>query len=268
MIPVYHVDVFTSELFRGNPAAVCPLANWLPDKLLLAIAMENQCPETAFCILGRDPMPLRWFSPRTEVPLCGHATLATGFALLTLDPRRHQIEFETASGHLRVERAGHRYALDLPAIDLGDPLPEELSRRLLANLGIPSTSGNCFGNNRHLVVILENPCDVEQAQPNFPELMALDSRDILITAPGIKHDFVSRYFAPSIGIPEDPVTGSAHGLLVPYWSKRLGRKVLRARQCSPRGGELSGEWQGDRVRLEGDCRLYLRGEILIDGTAC
>ncbi len=266
MIPVYHIDVFTSELFQGNPAAVCTLTKWLPDELLLAIAKENQCPETAYCILGHDPMPLRWFSPRTEVPLCGHATLATGFALLTLDPDRRQIEFETASGRLSVERAGAYYALDLPAISLGNPLSEELSERLLSILGIPSAAGICFGNNRHLVAILENPSDVERARPDFPELMALDSRDILITAPGIQHDFVSRYFAPSIGIPEDPVTGSAHGLLIPYWSKRLDRQVLSARQCSPRGGELSGECRGDRVRLEGDCRLYLRGEILIDGT--
>jgi PhzF family phenazine biosynthesis protein len=265
MIPVYHVDVFTSELFRGNPAAVCPLSDWLPDELLLAIAEENRCPETAYCIMGRNPTPLRWFSPRTEVPLCGHATMATGFVLLTLDAERRQVEFETAGGRLRVERAGTRYALDLPAIGLGHPLAQDLSGRLLACLGLPSAAGTCFGNRRHLVVILENPEDVEQAKPDFAGLIALDPRDVIISAPGISHDFVSRYFAPSIGIPEDPVTGSAHGLLIPYWSERLGRQVLNARQCSLRGGELSGERRGERVHLEGDCRLYLRGEILIDG---
>ncbi len=262
MIPLYHVDAFTNELFHGNPAAVCLLDTWLPDPMLVSIAFENQCPETAFVLYKKDPAPLRWFSPRTEVPLCGHATLAAGFVLLSLAPGRHRVDCTTASGTLSVERVNRHYALNLPALPLGTPMDEAASRTLCAALRL-ETPGRCHENPRHRVCILGDEDAVVGIRPDFEALTAADGRDVIVTAPGRTYDFVSRYFAPALGIPEDPVTGSAHGLLIPYWSRQLGRTKLHARQCSERGGELTGEVIGDRVRLEADCRLYLRGELLI-----
>ncbi|MHB1542971.1 MAG: PhzF family phenazine biosynthesis protein [Gammaproteobacteria bacterium] len=266
MIPLYHVDAFTTELFHGNPAAVCLLDEWLPDATLASIARENQCPETAFVLNREDPLPLRWFSPKTEVPLCGHATLATGFTLLMLEPTRTRVDFTTASGALSVERAGRHYALDLPALPLGTPMHETIARPLCEALRLDAL-GLFYENPRHRVCVLANEDAVLGISPDFTKLTAEDTRDVIVTAPGRTHDFVSRYFAPAFGIPEDPVTGSAHGLLIPYWSRRLGRPRLRARQCSERGGELTGEVRGDRVWLEADCRLYLRGELMLGSEA-
>ncbi len=263
MIPLFHVDAFASELFHGNPAAVCLLDSWLPDEMLQAIAFENQCPETAFILNGEDPSPLRWFSPKTEVPLCGHATLAAGFTQLTLAPERSRVDFTTASGLLSVERAGRHYAQDLPALPLGSPMNEPDSLLLSEALGL-KTTGLFYENPRHRVCVLADESAVVGIRPDFSKLMTGNGRDVIVTAPGQTHDFVSRYFAPALGIPEDPVTGSAHGLLIPYWSGRLGRPRLRAFQCSERGGELTGEVHGCRVRLEADCRLYLRGEIALE----
>lgn len=264
MIPFYHVDAFTSELFRGNPAGVCLLEHWLPDELLAAIARENQCPETAFVLYREHPAPLRWFSPRVEVPLCGHATLSTGFVLLMLDPTLTRVDFTSASGMLAVERAGSHYAVSLPALPLGKPMRDGVAESLKAALGLTAPA-EFYESERYRVCILGEETAVRALRPDFDRLAAPDARDVIVTAPGEKHDFVSRYFAPALGIPEDPVTGSAHGLLLPYWSQRLGRGRLRARQCSERGGELTGEVHGDRVVLEASCRLYLRGELLLGG---
>ncbi|EQD56988.1 PhzF family phenazine biosynthesis protein, partial [mine drainage metagenome] len=190
------------------------------------------------------------------------ATLATGFTLLTLEPARSRVDFTTASGPLSVERAGRHYALSLPALPLGTPMPETASRALCEALRL-GTAGLFYENPRHRVCVFADEETVLGIRPDFARLVTEDERDVIVTAPGQTHDFVSRYFAPALGIPEDPVTGSAQGLLIPYWSSRLGRTRLRARQCSERGGELTGEVRGDRVWLEADCRLYLRGELML-----
>lgn len=259
-LPLYQVDAFTDRVFAGNPAAVCPLEGWLPDETLQAIAAENNVSETAFFV--PDPGPeadfaLRWFTPTTEVPLCGHATLASAFVLVTiLEPERPSVRFSTkASGILTVSRTGDRLAMDFPAKLCH---PTEPDPALNAALGRAPVA--LFGGPEPLAVY-EREADVATLAPDFPALERLVGSFITVTAPGDTVDFVSRVFGPALGIPEDPATGAAHCLLAPYWAERLGRPALTGRQLSARGGEIGCRVVGDRVELSGKAALYLVGAI-------
>lgn len=262
-IPLYQVDAFTEKRFHGNPAAICPLDHWLPDSVLQSIAAENNLSETAFYVRSEDygaPVALRWFTPAVEVDLCGHATLAT--ALVILDVRREivadAVEFETKTGKLTVHRDGNRYALDFPA---RPAVPCEVHPDLTAALGAAPTE---ILAARDYLCVFSHEEEVKALTPDMAKLAALDRFGMIITAPGSNCDFVSRFFAPGKGVPEDPVTGSAHCTLIPYWAKRLGKNWLHARQISARGGELWCELRCERVRISGHGVLYLTGEIEVD----
>lgn len=263
-LPLYQVDAFTNRLFAGNPAAVCPLDTWLPDATMQAIAAENNLAETAFFVIkGDGDYDLRWFTPAIEVDLCGHATLASGFVVMTkLAPQNTTVRFHTKSGPLTVSRDGQQFALDLPS---RPPLPAVMPDRIRAALG---------GNPKHILAaakylaVYETAEEVAALTPDFATLKSIDKDGVVVTAPGPDArlgacDFVSRYFAPHAGVDEDPVTGSAHCTLVPYWAQRLGMTALHARQISARGGELHCELKGDRVSMAGDAVLYLEGRIHI-----
>jgi PhzF family phenazine biosynthesis protein len=258
-IPIYQVDAFASRVFTGNPAAVCPLESWLPDVQLQEIATENNLSETAFFIPDGDAYQLRWFTPAVEVDLCGHATLATAYVLFKeLGVTTPQISFRTKSGELIVHRQDDRLALDFPSRppdtctvhpDLVRALGREPEKVLAA---------------RDYLAIYRSEDDVRALQPNMELLASLDRFAVIASAPGREYDFVSRFFAPAKGVPEDPVTGSAHCTLIPYWSTSLGKRHLRAYQASARGGELWCEDCGRRVRIAGNAVLFLRGTISLD----
>lgn len=266
-IPLYQVDVFADRLFAGNPAAVCPLERWLPDVTLQAIAAENNLSETAFFVAeppgGDADFLLRWFTPATEVELCGHATLASGWAVYErLGWTRPVVRFRTLkAGLLRVERRQDAFWLDLPRRrpEPQPAVPEALARAL----GAQPVALLAQGSN--WLVVYESARTIEGLKPDFAALRALPALGFCVTAPGSRgsEDFVSRYFAPAAGIDEDPVTGSAHCLLVPYWAQRLEREVLEARQASARGGRLRCRLEGERVWLSGGLQPYLNGEIEI-----
>jgi len=255
-LPLYQVDAFASRLFAGNPAAVCPLSQWLPDTTMQAIGAENNLSETAFFVPRNGDYDLRWFTPTIETDLCGHATLASGFVVMTrLAPQRKEVRFHTKSGLLVVTRRGDDFALELPA---QPPTPKTMPARILDALG--RKPAQVLAATKYLVVY-ESEAEVAALQPDLAVIKDADRDGVIVTAPGRDCDFVSRYFAPHAGIPEDPVTGSAHCTLVPYWSKRLGKKTLQARQISQRGGELACEDRGDRVSVAGNAVLYLEGRI-------
>jgi PhzF family phenazine biosynthesis protein len=255
-IPIYQVDAFTSTLFSGNPAAVCPLEEWLPDNQLQAIAAENNLSETAFFVGGKGRYALRWFTPTTEVDLCGHATLAAAFIIFEyVDTSLPVVEFDTKSGALNVDRDGAMLSMDFPARPgAACTAPEDL----INGLGAPP---NEVYLARDYLAVYESEETIKSIKPAMDRLLAIDGLGVIITAPGKKVDFVSRFFAPKAGVPEDPVTGSAHCTLVPYWSKRLNKKMLHAHQLSSRGGELFCEDLGDRVKIAGNAVLYLEGTI-------
>ena len=260
-LPVFHVDAFASKPFAGNPAAVCPLAGWLDDGLLQAVAAENNLSETAFFVPAGDHYELRWFTPRCEAKLCGHATLASAFVVLQiLDTGCASVRFETRfSGALTVFRDGDLLAMDFPA------LPPWISAAspavLIEGLGrVPAAVVQIEDN---YFAIYEAEEHVRLIRPDFRLLEKLHPAGVAITAPGDDADFVSRYFAPSYGIPEDPVTGSTHCSLAPYWAQRLGKTSLHARQVSERGGEMWCEVRSARVILKGNAVLTLRGELMI-----
>lgn len=257
-IPLYQVDAFTSEIFHGNPAAVCPLEKWLPDTTLQNIATENNLSETAFFVPRENEYDLRWFTPTVEVDLCGHATLAAAFVLFNeLAFSGNEIRFHSRSGVLTVARNGDILTLDFPSRP-----PEKCNtpEALVRGLGKAPTQ---VLKSRDYVAVFDSAEDVKNLQPDFAALKALDCLGVIATASGKDCDFVSRFFAPKAGIDEDPVTGSAHCTLIPFWAGRLGKAKLFARQISKRGGELFCELAGDRVRIGGKARLYLRGEIFI-----
>ncbi len=262
-IPIYQVDAFASRVFSGNPAAVCPLDSWLPDAQLQAIALENNLAETAFFVRKGDRYHLRWFTPAVEVDLCGHATLTSAFVILNeLRAPADRVVFDSRSGELIVTREGDLYVLDFPsrppaqcAVDAG--LADALGAQPELVLGA-----------RDYLVVYRSEQDVRALRPNMERLSHVDKFGIIATAPGTDSDFVSRFFAPRQGVPEDPVTGSSHCTLIPYWSKRLGKKKLFARQISPRGGELWCEDRGDRVHIAGKAVKFLTGTIeLAEGMA-
>lgn len=255
-IPIYQVDTFTSELFRGNPAAVCLVNLWPNVEVMAAIAAENNLSETAFIrITDTDPQ-IRWFTPTQEVNLCGHATLAAGMIWLTHQkPDQASVTFQSPSGPLRVIRDAGRWQVCLPleafsAISAIASIEQALGCSILALFA-----------GRDYLAVLDNEERVRTVKPDMAKLLALDLRGVCVTARGSECDFVSRFFAPKYGINEDPVTGSAHCMLMPYWAQKLGKTNLSARQLSSRGGELSGRIEGDRVWLAGGVVEYLEGRI-------
>jgi PhzF family phenazine biosynthesis protein len=255
-LPFYVVDAFTTRLFHGNPAAVCPLEAWLPDALMQQIAAENNLSETAFLVSQANGWRLRWFTPTVEIELCGHATLASAFVLAQLEPARTQFSFYTLSGELTVTRNGELFTLDFPARVL-TPLPreQELAKILGTEVLAVTDAANTW------ITELRDADTVRQLKPDFRSILTLDCRALVITARGDDCDFVSRFFGPKVGVDEDPVTGSAHCGLVPYWSAKLGKHTLQARQLSARGGELLCELRGDRVLMSGHAVQYSAGRI-------
>jgi PhzF family phenazine biosynthesis protein len=261
-VPLFHVDAFTDRPFSGNPAAVCPLKAWLDDELLLAVAAENNLSETAYFVREGDSYRLRWFSRRCEVSLCGHATLASAFVLLTiLEPQQESVRFQTRSGLLTVTSQGDLLAMDFPALaPWGCPNPPQ---DLIEGLGARAGQVKVLQVEDNYFVVYESEDEIRSVRPDLSRLERLHPAGVAVTAAGKDADFVSRYFAPSYGIPEDPVTGSTHCSLTPYWAQRLGKSMLHARQVSQRGGDLWCEVAGDRVVIQGKAVLTLRGSLLM-----
>ena len=257
-LPIYQVDAFTDSLFGGNPAAVCPLEAWLPEKTMQAIAAENNLAETAFFVREGTDYALRWFTPTVEVDLCGHATLAAGQIVFRfIEPERDSVSFRTMNaGALVVSRRGDMLALDFPA---RPAVPVDPPPGLVPALG--GAPREVLRARDHLVVY-GSAAEVAALDPDLAALAKVDCWAAIVTAPGESGiDFVSRFFAPAQGVPEDPVTGSSHCTLVPYWAHRLGKTQLEARQLSRRGGALSCALDGDRVSIAGRAVLYLEGQI-------
>ena len=257
-LKLYQVDAFTDRPFAGNPAAVVPLEEWLPDATMQSIALENNLSETAFFVC-RDSgaYDLRWFTPAQEVDLCGHATLGAAWVLFNqLGFAGAVAAFHTRSGLLRVERDGDRLVLDFPA---QPPVPGEIGD-VAGAIGL---SPEVVLRAPYGVAVLDSEETVRSVHPNLARIASLDTPELIITAPGGDSDFVSRFFAPAAGIDEDPVTGSAHCILIPYWADRLGKKEMFARQVSARGGALWCAMKGERVSIAGDVAPYLEGTIRI-----
>ncbi len=256
-IPIYQVDAFTNVPFRGNPAAVCPLGAWLPDPTLQAIAAENNLSETAFFVGGQGRYELRWFTPAIEMDLCGHATLASAFVIFEkLERGLGEVEFDTRSGPLRVSRREGWLYLDFPA--RAPELPAEVP-------GLTDALGaqpEVVGLARDILAVFARAEQVRALRPDHARVRAL-GRAVIATAPGGDCDFVSRFFAAPHGIDEDPVTGSSHCTLIPYWSRRLGKQKLAARQLSARGGELRCEDRGERVLIGGQAAHYMEGTLCV-----
>lgn len=256
-LPIFQIDAFTRSRFGGNPAAVVLLDETLPDEVLQSIAAENNLSETAFVQRGDGEFRLRWFTPLVEVDLCGHATLASAYVLFEIGWAADEVHFETASGCLTVRKTDGLLGMDFPALP---PEPVLLPEGLSSALGRRPAEVLLA---RDLMAVFESEEEVAALRPDFEQLTRLDGLAVLATAPGKEVDFVSRFFAPKVGIPEDPVTGSAHCSLTPFWAKRLGKKILTARQISSRGGDLLCEERNDRVIISGSAVEYLRGEIVI-----
>lgn len=257
-IPLYQVDAFAGRVFSGNPAAVCPLESWLPDATMQAIAAENNLAETAFFAGSSGRYELRWFTPLAEVDLCGHATLASALVVFRfLEPSLAEVRFDTKSGPLSVARDGEELALDLPSRP-PQACPEPAG--LFEALGAAPRE---LLKSRDCLAVFDSEEEVRSLRPDMERLKRVECFGVIATAAGREADFVSRFFAPAIGVPEDPVTGSAHCTLTPYWARRLGKTRLSARQLSARGGELACEQRGERVRLAGRAVLYLEGTITL-----
>ena len=260
-IPYFQVNAFTSRSFGGNPAGVCPLEDWLPDELLQRIAAENNLSETAFFTKAGDRFHLRWFTPALEVDLCGHATLASAYVLFNeLGYREHTVRFDTRSGLLAAKRGKDSIEMDFPS---RPPAKCSAPDNLVRGLGRKPAE---VLKSRDYLAVFETPAEVASLKPDMDRLRQLDCLGIIVTAPGEKVDFVSRFFAPQAGVPEDPVTGSAHCTLIPYWAERLGKAELFAEQISRRGGELVCRNAGERVAIGGRAVVYCRGELEIAGA--
>ena len=252
----HQIDAFTDQPFRGNPAVVYRLDAWLDEELMQRIAAEHNQAETAFTVREGDGWRIRWFTPACEVPLCGHATLATAHALFDLfgEPGE-RLDFVCLSGALAVARENGRLVLDFPAMWL-EPAP--LAEQVAAILGHRVLEVRA---GKELLAVLESEQAVRDCEPDLAALAKLPGLGVIVTAPGVRHDFVSRYFAPGIGIDEDPVTGSTHCILTPYWAERLGKHELSAYQCSARGGELHCRLEGERVKIAGQAVLVASGTL-------
>lgn len=257
-LTIYQVDAFTSKLFGGNPAAICPLETWLPVETMQELAAENNLSETAFFVKEGEGFHLRWFTPEYEIDLCGHATLATAFVLFNhLNYREEVIRFQTKSGLLEVRKQGDLIELDFPS---RPPTPCEAPDALLKGLNIQPSK---VLKSRDYFLVYEDEALIKQIVPDFSYLNQLDVVGVIVTAASVEVDFVSRFFVPNSVIGEDPVTGSAHCNLIPYWSKKLNKTALTAKQLSAREGELFCEYKGDRVTMAGNAVLYLKGEYYL-----
>lgn len=256
-IRIFQVDAFATRLFEGNPAAVMLFDAFPDDSVLTALGAENNLAETAFLVPEGDDFRLRWFTPTVEVPLCGHATLASAAVVMErLDPGRAQVRFHTASGVLTVRRQAQGYAMDLPVRRCS---PMEAPDGLAKTLGAEALATEWDGFN--VIALLKDAETVRRLAPDLAAIARVEAAGVIVTAPGDEgFDMVSRYFAPAKGIPEDPVTGGAHCALTPFWAQRLGKVELHAWQASKRGGALTCRLKGDRVELEGGCVFYLEGE--------
>jgi len=258
-ITIYQVDAFTDKVFGGNPAAVCPLDKWIDAGLMQNIALENNLSETAFFVPKGDAFEIRWFTPKLEINLAGHPTLATAHVIFDhLGYAREEILFQTMkSGELKASKKNGIIRLDFPGYDVGKVAPPE---PLLKGLGAPPKE---VFLGRDYFAVYNNEKEILALDPDFRELARLDCLGIIVTAPGDSCDFVSRFFAPRAGINEDPVTGSAHTLLIPYWAKKLNKNKLHAYQVSERRGELFCEYLGERVIIGGRAVTFMKGEIIL-----
>lgn len=257
-LQIYQVDAFTSELFGGNPAAVIPLNEWLPDEAMQNIGLENNLSETAFFVKEGNEYQIRWFTPTVEVPLCGHATLASAYVIFNFfEESANELHFLSKSGELIVTKEKNLISLNFPA---NKPKPAEPDPKILE--AVTAEHKEILLNKTYLA-IFDDEETVRNMKPNIRVLDDLDADGLIISAKGNEVDFVSRYFVPTAGIDEDPVTGYAHTILTPYWSEKLNKKKLHALQVSERGGELWLEDLGDRVKISGNTTLYLKGEIYI-----
>ncbi len=258
-LPIYQIDAFTNKIFGGNPAAICPLENWIDAELMQKIALENNLSETAFFVCKDDVYEIRWFTPTYEIDLCGHATLASAFVIFEiLQSETETVKFHShKSGALEVEKNGEILILDFPSrpvakCDAPDGLIEAIGKQPKEIL-----------KARDYFLVYENEQEILDIAPNFSRLLDIDAHGFIVTAKGDSSDFVSRFFAPEVGVFEDPVTGSSHCNLIPYWAEKLSKTELFGRQISARGGELFCELKGDRVKIGGHAVLYLEGEITI-----
>ncbi len=259
---LYQVDAFTDKLFGGNPAAVIPLKKWIPDELMQKLAMENNLAETVFFVPSANKdadYDIRWFTPVLEINLCGHATLASAFVLFNiLKDKKRSVTFSSKSGLLTVKKKKDMLLMDFPSWK--PEMISEYSEGLKEALGVNEIVAAY--KYRDLLVELNKEEEVANAKPDFTALKKTGEK-VIITAPGKKVDFVSRFFAPIAGIDEDPVTGSAHSQLIPFWSEKLNKKIMQAKQLSQRGGDIYCEQNDDRVIMGGKCVFYMKGEIEI-----
>jgi len=259
MLLYFEVHSFTEDIFHGNPAGVCPLDSWIEETLMQRIAAENNLSETAFFVPKENHYELRWFTPKVEVDLCGHATLATAYVLFDhLGYEGDAVRFETKSGEIMVWKHEDFLIMDFPSRPAEQAI---IPKSLVAGLG-REVEG--VFKARDYLVVFESEKDVRDIRPDFSELAKVDGEGVIVTAPGDEVDFVSRFFAPRMGIPEDPVTGAAHSTLTPYWAERLGKNRLTARQVSERVGDLWCKQEGDRVQIAGHAVLYVKGFLNIE----
>ncbi|MEM6516672.1 MAG: PhzF family phenazine biosynthesis protein [Bacteroidota bacterium] len=261
-ISIYQIDTFTNQIFKGNPAAVCPLNCWIDDQLMQKIAVENNLSETAFFVKTQNGYQIRWFTPTTEVDLCGHATLAAAHVLYHhLNYDAEQINFESKSGILTVMINDDFYTLGFPS----DKLKKiDLSQELIKPFEIGPLEAH--RGKTDYILVFENEATIKDLRPNLLELSKIDARGIIVTAKGNQCDFVSRFFGPRVGVDEDPVTGSAHTSLIPYWSKILNKTELTAQQVSKRGGQLKCKYNGERVEISGQAVTFLKGTINLESA--
>jgi PhzF family phenazine biosynthesis protein len=258
-LTIYQVDAFAKEVFKGNPAAVCPLDEWLPEATMQRIALENNLAETAFFVKKEDVYEIRWFTPLAEIDLCGHATVASGFVIFeVLKAEEKVVKFYShKSGALSVEKKGDVYVLDFPSRPVSKT---EIPDGLIEAIGKAPKE---VYKARDYFLVYDSEEEILDIAPDFTALLKIPTHAVIVTAKGDSADFVSRFFAPEVGIFEDPVTGSAHCNLIPFWAERLGKSELFARQVSARGGELFCALEGDRVKIGGNATLYLKGEIYV-----
>lgn len=258
-LTLYQIDAFADKLFTGNPAAVIPLDKWIDESLMQQLAMENNLAETAFFVPKENDFEIRWFTPALEINLCGHATLASAYVLFNfLEYKKDSITFHSKSGPLVVTRKADLLNMDFPSWK--PELITEYPSELLTSLGNPEIAG--VYSNREYLVELMNEEAVKKCTPDFSLMKKVDKM-VIITAPGKEVDFVSRFFAPTAGVDEDPVTGSAHSQLIPFWSYKLSKDIMQAKQLSKRGGDVYCELKGERVMMGGKCVFYMKGEIEI-----
>jgi PhzF family phenazine biosynthesis protein len=255
-LTLYQIDAFANKPFEGNPAAICPLDEWLPEELMQSIASENNLSETAYFVKTGDGYHIRWFTPSHEVDLCGHATLASAYVIFNiLGYNKSQIVFESRSGRLTVKRHNDRFEMDFPA---QPPVPCDTPQEILN--AFKRTPSECLKSEDYIVVF-EDEASILNANPDFSLLSELNLRGVAITSVSNEYDFVTRFFAPKYGINEDPVTGSAFTQLIPYWANKLNKNALIAKQVSRRGGEVGCGYSGNRVQISGKAAKYMVGII-------